>query len=225
MKKVKISVENGAAALKKCAGCTGCTNVEKSLNSPLVKVIPGISPRHEHGVEYDHADLLIITKVEGLDLGPGPMAFDAHHGGEISRAIKANNFRGAAGEHLTIEFAPEEKGGRPRYVVVVGIGAAEDVGRRRVCALFNYALTMACQLEARSLIIPIFPYRSSAGVLNLKGTAAVLRCLLAERVKRGSLGHLEEVRLLSTPQAKSHLETGLAVEHTLCSHCRIPKLV
>jgi len=109
-------------------------------------------------------------------------------------------------------------------MVVVGLGRPDDISRRRMCALFNYSLTLASQFKARSILIPIFPQRSSEAVMNLRGTAAVLRCLVDQRVKSGTLDALEEVRLLCAPQAKQHIEQGLAVEHTLCNQCHILKL-
>lgn len=191
---------------------------------PVIKVIGGISPKHEHGVEYDHADLLILTKVYGQDLGGGPQSFDLHHGGAISKAIAEQGFHGAAGEHLILSFAGED--GVRRHVAVVGLGKPEEVGKRRVCALFNYAIDLARlpEIQAKSLIFPIFPYRSTGAVLNLRGTGAILRCLVDERAERGTLGALQEIRVLCAPQARAHIESGLAVEHSLCSQCRIPKL-
>lgn len=189
-----------------------------------ITVIGGISPKHEHGVEYDHADLLILTKLYGQDLGRGPLAFDAHHGGAISAGIAAHDFRGEAGEHLVLKFETEEN--RPTFVAVIGLGKPEDVSKRRICALFNLALNLAQspEIQAKSMIFPVFPYRSSGTTLNLRATGAILRCILDQREQKGTLGVLEEVRVLCAPQARAHIESGLAIERTLCSQCRIPKL-
>jgi len=73
-------------------------------------------------------------------------------------------------------------------------------------------------------VIPIFPYRSSSNQLSLRGTGAILHCLMAERARLGTTGALKELRLLCAPQAKSHLQIGLAVERSLCAHCHIPQL-
>jgi hypothetical protein len=89
-----------------------------------------------------------------------------------------------------------------------------------MCDFFNYSLAMACRYKAHSLLIPVFPYRSSAAALNLRGTGAILRCLLNERARRGMIGDLQEVLLLCAPQAKRHLEAGIAVDHALCRQCR-----
>jgi len=213
---------------KRCEGCTGCTgysNHEAEHPAPAITVIGGINPRHQHGVEYDTADLLILTKVLGSDLGAGPMAFDAHHNGAVSKAMVAANFQGNVGEHLAVEVPAIEAGGRPRHIVVVGLGKADDISRRRMCALFNYSMALASEYEARSILIPIFPQRSSGAVMNLRGTAAVLRCLVDQKAKSGAIASLKEVRLLCAPQAKQHLEQGIAVDHTLCNQCHIPKLV
>ncbi len=213
---------------QRCEGCTGCTgfsNHAAEHPSPAITVIGGINPRHQHGVEYDTADLVILTKVLGSDLGAGPMAFDARHNGAISKAMAAHDFQGTVGEHLAVEVPAIEPGGRPRHIVVVGLGKADDISRRRMCALFNYSMALASEYKARSILIPIFPQRSSGAVLNLRGTGAVLRCLVDQKAKSGSINELKEVRLLCAPQAKQHLEQGVAVDHTLCNECHIPKLV
>jgi hypothetical protein len=213
---------------QRCEGCTGCTGVNASAGehlSPTITVTGGINPRHQHGVEYDTADLLILTKVLGSDLGAGPMAFDAHHNGAISKTMVAHNFQGNVGEHLAVEVPAIEAGGRPRHIVVVGLGKADDISRRRMCALFNYSMALASEYKARSILIPIFPQRSSGAVMNLRGTGAVLRCLVDQKAKSGAIASLKEVRLLCAPQAKQHLEQGIAVDHTLCNQCHIPKLV
>lgn len=189
-----------------------------------ITVIGGISPKHEHGVEYDHADLLILTKLYGQDLGRGPLAFDAHHDGAISASIAAHNFHGAAGEHLILRFERKDK--PPTFVAVIGLGKPEDVSKRRICALFNLALNLSQseEIQAKSMIFPVFPYRSTGSTLNLKATGAILRCILAQREQKGNLGVLEEVRVLCAPQARAHIESGLAIERTLCSQCHIPRL-
>ena len=213
---------------QRCEGCTGCTSVNASAGahlSPTISLIGGVNPRHQHGVQYDTADLLILTKVLGSDLGAGPMPFDAHHNGAVSAAMAAHNFQGNVGEHLAVEVPAIEPGGRPRHIVVVGLGKADDISRRRMCALFNYSMALASEYKALSILIPIFPQRSSGAVMNLRGTAAVLRCLVDQKTKSGAIASLKEVRLLCAPQAKQHLEQGIAVDHTLCNHCHIPQLV
>jgi len=115
---------------QRCEGCTGCTgysNHEAEHPSPVITVIGGINPRHQHGVEYDTADLVILTKVLGSDLGAGPMAFDARHNSAISKAMAAHDFQGTVGEHLAVEVPAIEPGGRPRHIVVVGLGKADDI--------------------------------------------------------------------------------------------------
>jgi hypothetical protein len=142
-----------------------------------------------------------------------------------AQTMVAHNFQGNVGEHLAVEVPAIEAGGRPRHIVVVGLGKADDISRRRMCALFNYSMALASEYKARSILIPIFPQRSSGAVMNLRGTGAVLRCLVDQKAKSGAIASLKEVRLLCAPQAKQHLEQGIAVDHTLCNECHIPKLV
>mgnify|MGYP001397753575 CR=1 FL=1 len=55
------------------------------------------------------------------------------------------------------------------------------------------------------------------------GTEGVMSAF--QKAKSGTINELKEVRLLCAPQAKQHLEQGVAVDHTLCNECHIPKLV
>jgi hypothetical protein len=218
-----------------CSGCAGRSDCPAYTGSevsapqpttftPTITVIAGINPSHQHGVEYDEADLLILTKALDVDLGPGPLAFDEHHEGAISKAIAANDFRGAARSHLdiTLPALPGEGPAQARHIVVIGLGKADHITRRSVCDVFADALNLACRLKSSTLLLPIFPQRSSEGTINLRGTGAILRCLVDEKVRRGALGQLKEIRLLCAPQAKRHLQDGLAVERTLCGTCRRP---
>ncbi|MBS1994641.1 MAG: hypothetical protein JSS83_29215 [Cyanobacteria bacterium SZAS LIN-3] len=202
-----------------CAGCSGCSlaAAPAPASAPTITVIAGINPSHQHGVEFDDADLLILTKMLDADLGPGPMAFDAHHGGVVTRALHEANFKGAVGEHLNV-LLPDSK----RRVIVIGLGKSDEVTRRRVCDLFSYALNLACQYNSQTMLLPIFPQRSSGPTLNLRGTGAILRCLVDEKVRRGALSQLKEIRLLCAPQAKRHLVDGLAIDRVLCGTCRRP---
>jgi hypothetical protein len=195
---------------------------------PEIVVVPGLSAHHRHGADFLDGDLLILTQLEGYELGPGPLLLDQALGGVVSAALKEQGFRGVAGETCVITLPglaeQTEQTARPRYVAVVGLGTAVGIASRRVCALFNAALELACRLQARSLILPVFPYRVSSDNLSLKATGAVLRCLVQVKAARGEVGLLKEFRLLCAPQAKANLLSGLAVERTLCHFCRIPHL-
>jgi len=206
-----------------CFGCNGCSS-PASGSGATISVIGGISAAHDYGLEYDHADLLIFTKVSDSDLGGGPRHFDDKHGGIVSRTINESGFRGEVQEVLEVELPSVGPSARTRRIAVIGLGRAQGVTRKSMCGLFNQALALAHRHNAHSLLIPVFPWRTSAAALNLKATGAILRCLVEERKRRGTLGNLQEITLLSTPQARRHIEAGLAVEHTLCSVCRIPNL-
>jgi len=211
------------AAGNPCLGCNGCSSAAPGP-TPTISVIGAISAAQNHGIEYDHADLLIFTKVRDSDLGGGPKHFDDNHGGIVARTIAESGFRGDTDEVLEVELPSAGPSAKTRRIAVIGLGRADGVTRKSMCNLFNHALALAHRHNAHSLLIPVFPWRTSAAALNLRATGAILRCLVEERNRRGTLGNLQEITLLSTPQARRHLEAGLAVEHTLCSLCRIPNL-
>ena len=70
---------------------------------------------------------LVVGVLEGLKLTPSAVAVDRKTSRAITRAIKASNFKGKAGESLAV-LAPA--GTRLDRVLVVGLGKAPDINER-----------------------------------------------------------------------------------------------
>lgn len=192
---------------------------EEALHLPEIKVIGGIGRKQNFGSQADDVDLLVLTQMAETHIGPGFQVFDEHFGGALSRAVAAAKVHGHVDEHILVEVP-----NGPR-VAIFGLGKAEEMGRRRVCALFNYVLALSIELNLRSVMIPVFPHRLTADELNLKGTAATFNCMLRSWARKpGGLKSLEEVRFLCTHQAKVQLDQGFLVTRQLCATCKPPVL-
>ena len=164
-------------------------------------------------------DLLVLSRLEHTILGGGPSRFDAALGGCISRKLSESRFQGNRGDSLLFSTGHE----RIRNVLIVGIGAACQVGRRTICGLFEHIIEKAEEIGANKVSLPIFPGRLTAP--NLKGTLAVLRCRMAQHYSiHAGRPRIKEFEILCTPQAKRHIVNGLAVHHPLCPTCPAPKI-
>ena len=75
---------------------------------------------------------LVVGVLDGLKLTPSAKAVDKKTNRAITRAIKASNFKGKAGQSLSV-LAPA--GTRLDRVLVVGLGKAPDVDERTMVKL------------------------------------------------------------------------------------------
>lgn len=169
-------------------------------------------------IESVHTDLLVLTELEHMRLGPGPARFDALLDSAISKALAEDHFSGRLGNSLLIKT----DNAKIREVVVVGIGKPAAFGRPSLCGLFRLVFEQAVASGAKKVTIPVFPGRLTD--INLKGTAAVLRCKILQLASEGLLGSIEEVEILTSPQATRHFLLGLQVEEPLCRVCRNPRI-
>lgn len=169
-------------------------------------------------IESVKTDLLVITHLEHMRLGHGPQRFDELLGNRISQAVADAHFAGNLGDSLLVETADQ----KIKRVLIVGLGKPDTFGRPNLCGLFRMIFESARATGATKVSIPIFPGRLTD--LNLKGTAAVLRCKLSLLGSQGALGDLDEVEILCAPQATRHLLSGFSVEQQLCRVCKNPKI-
>lgn len=198
-----------------CPGPAG----HEPLNLPEVKVVAAVGRKQDFAPLADKVELLVLTQLADSHSGPGFQAFDQHYGGALSAAVKAAHFAGHSDEHILVEPDNGPK------VAIFGLGKVEEMGRRRICAFFNYVLALSIELNVRSVMIPIMPHRLTAGELNLKGTAAVFNCMMQSWARKpGGLRALAEVQFLCTHQAKVQLDHGLEVTRQLCATCHPPVL-
>jgi hypothetical protein len=182
---------------------------------PVKLTIYGAFDHSQESIESVQTDLLVLTRLQYMHPGPSSVRFDSLLNATVSAAIAEHNFYGRLGDSLLVST------GDPyiKQVLVVGLGKPSGFGRPTLCGLFRLVFEKAMQSGSRKVSIPIFPGRLTD--INLKGTAAVLKCklnLLADQK------HLEEVEILCAPQAIRHLLSGLGKEEQLCRVCHNPSI-
>ena len=201
-------------AVMACAG----PNSHQPIKLPEVKVVSAIGRKQGFAALANDVDLLVLTQLADNRSGPGFQAYDEQFNGALSAALDEAQFAGHTDEHILVELP-----GGPK-VAIFGLGKPEEMGRRRICAFFNYVFALSIELNVRSVLIPIFPHRLTAGELNLKGTAAVFNCIMQSWARKPGGLNLEEIHFHCTHQAKVQLEHGLVVTRQLCATCHPPVL-
>ncbi len=155
-------------------------------------------------------DMLLLTRLENLALGPGPQAVDNALEGLISRKMSSKKFSGALGQHLLFDLDPRKFGERPqRFILLVGVGSPRKFCGRAACQIFRLVVDKALETGVEEVTIPFAPNRITDGALNLKGTAHILNGVLSDNQTRLDSSPLRRVQVLCTPQARKHVEHGL----------------
>ncbi len=163
------------------------------------------------GLEKVSTSMLMLTKVAGTTPGDGIRAVDQSLDGLISKRVGKVGFKGDLGEHLTFSIGankPQEN------VLLVGLGRASKFDTKALCQVVGLAVDQALAKKAPRLSIPILPNRLTD--LNLQGTAHIIKALVERKLAKvkGSQDAELEIELVCTPQAKRHIEAGLACGHT-----------
>jgi hypothetical protein len=173
-------------------------------------VNPSLKPGNA-GLETIKTDMLMLTKLGGLGLGPGPKAVDKLLEGKLSRRIQQRRFKGELGEHLTLQLGEENAA---RNVLLVGLGSAADLDYCGMQQVIKVAITRAISMGCTRISLDMPKNRITAARMNLVGTAKTLKdCVedaLAE-VAADKDGVLE-FELICSPQAAPHLKRGLAIQ-------------
>ncbi|HEY9870895.1 MAG TPA: M17 family peptidase N-terminal domain-containing protein [Candidatus Obscuribacterales bacterium] len=164
-------------------------------------------------VAETRTDLLMLTKLEGMPLGPTPTAVDRALGGLISREAKRSGFTGELGQQLLVEIDPQSHPQCPqRYILLVGLGSPQKFCGKVACQVFRLVIDKALELGVEHVTIPFAPNRMTVSSLNLKGTAHILREVVDEKLSgRKGRQSLKEIQLLCTPQARKHIQDGLDI--------------
>ena len=179
--------------------------------APKFIVTSGMGMAGRPGVHQLRTDLLLLTRLAGMALGPGPEAVDQSLNGLISRKAKQLRFTGELGKHLLVELDPKVHKDNPqRYVMLMGLGNHEKFDGRACCQVFRTLVDKAIELGVKHLTIPFAPNRMTG--MNLRGTAHLLREVVEEKAEAlGDNFQLELIELYCTPAAKRHIEAGLKI--------------
>jgi hypothetical protein len=167
----------------------------------------------QSGVDSIKTDMLMLTKMSGLGLGPGPQAVDQRVAGRLSQKIKRKNFQGNLGESLVLRL-PEGEDAPAKNVLMIGLGS---IGAFNYCGLrqvMHLAVERAIKEKVSRLSIEISKDRLNASTLNLTGTAHGIKECVNEKLaeigadRDGTL----EVELICTSQAARFVRKGIAIQ-------------
>ena len=166
------------------------------------------------GLQAIKTDLLVLTKLAGMELGPGPRAVDTALGGLLTQRMQERRFRGDCLEHILIDLQEEGYTDVPqRYILLVGLGSPARFCSHGTCKVFRLVLDKAVELGVDKVTIPFPPKRVTGPGLNLKGTAALLKRVVVNRFgadgEQAGDGVIDTVEIVSTPQARRYIQSGL----------------
>jgi hypothetical protein len=167
------------------------------------------------------AEMLVIPRVEGSNLGGPLLALDRALDGLLSHSISANGFHGRLGERLLVEIPDSQS--NLRHLLFVGLGNPEKTVRPHFCGLFGLALESASDLAANKVTLPLFPSSLWNGATTMKGVCFVLGCRMHNAPSSRVTG-VKELEVLASAQAKRFVEQGLQSSRQLCFHCSDPQL-
>jgi len=101
---------------------------------------------------------LVVGVLDGLKLTPSAKAVDKKTSRAITRAIKASNFKGKAGQSLSV-LAPA--GTRLDRVLVVGLGKAKDVDERTMVKLGGQIYVALASCGSKAATVQVDPVEKS----------------------------------------------------------------
>jgi hypothetical protein len=176
------------------------------------------------GVHEVQTDMLLLTKLAGIPLGPGPSAVDESLDGLISRKMERAKFKGDLGKFILIEVDQKAYPDCPqRYILLVGLGSPQKFSSQTVCSVFQLVVDKALELGVEHVTIPFAPNRMTVSSLNMKGMAHLLKEVVETRMAalKGD-PELKRIQLLCSPQARKHIKAGLDIpsrhSRTCCIH-------
>lgn len=178
--------------------------------TPKFTILAKMGVTNGPGVAELPTDLLLLTKVAGMALGPGPQAVDNSLQGMISRKVDQRKFRGELAKSIRFDLDSEVSDRPQRHILLVGIGSSQTFDREAACKVFGELIDQALRLGVEHVTVPFPANRTTGPSLNLKGTAHILKEVAEEKcAKLESPPVLKEIVIFCTPQAKSHILAGL----------------
>jgi len=164
------------------------------------------------GLEAVNTDLLMLTKMSGMGLGPGPQAVDQRLAGRLSEKMRQRKFKGDLGEHLSLRLGDENPA---RNVLLFGLGTPGKLDYCGLREVIQQAVVKAVTMGCTRMTVEVPKDRLLATKLNLTGTAHAVKEFVTEKLAEigaGRQGTLE-VELVCTPQAARFLRKGLSIQH------------
>ena len=197
-----------------------------SAPMPAISTVPVLGRKPELVPELFDTDMLVLTMMESTRPAGLFSLLDERLRGLISRAREKAAFRGALGSYILLDLAQEGFAEpRPRFILLVGLGDYKNFTLPIMCGLMRLVLEKSAELGVEKVTLPVIPNRLSQHSLNLVGTGSIIHCRVEERfMLHGGIGNLKDIVLLCTPQAKKHLDEGLACSSPRCPICPDPRI-
>lgn len=173
-------------------------------------VTPSLGPKEDLGLENIQAELLLLTKMNGVGFGPGPKAVDQKVGGALTGTLRKEKFVGKVGESVVIDI--DDQSG----IIVVGLGSSSQFEVRSLCKAVSVAVDKALELDRR-LTIPFVPDALSG--IKITGQVHIIREVVAAKLSEHPEEGEFEVEFVCSRQAKRHIEAGLAIPLTHETPC------
>jgi len=173
-----------------------------------------ISPtlNSEGGVQSIRTPMLMLTKIQGMGLGAGPKAIDAHCDGLLSQALEQHGFRAELAEAVTVELGSASP---QQYLVMMGLGSVQNFNPCGLHDVIEAAVDQALSKGCNKLTVPVVANRLTALNINLRGTAHIVRQSVERKLGAIESDQTFEVEFVCTAQAKRHIQQGLDV---VCQH-------
>ncbi|HEY9777866.1 MAG TPA: M17 family peptidase N-terminal domain-containing protein [Planktothrix sp.] len=174
-------------------------------------VNPALKTGSLEGVEAVSTDLLMLAKLSGMGLGPGPQAVDQRLAGRLSEKMRQRKFQGNLGEHLTLKIGPDAPA---RNVLLVGLGSPGKLDYRGWKEVIQLAVDRAVTMGCSRLTLEIPKDRLTAASMNLTGTAHAIKEFVTTKLAELTANRqgILEVELVCTPQAARYLKKGLSIQ-------------
>lgn len=176
-----------------------------------ISIVPTMGKSGSLEIPEIRTDLLMLTKLAGMPLGPTPSALDRALDGLILRKMKDADFTGEQGQHLLVDLGRRKH--PQRAILLVGLGNPQKFNGKVACQVFRLLIDQALEQGVAHAVIPFAPNRMTVSSLNLKGTAHILREVVDERLsgRKGARASLKEIQVICTPQARKHIQEGLDI--------------
>jgi hypothetical protein len=181
----------------------------------------------QNGVDSVKTEMLMLTKMSGLGLGPGPQAVDQRVAGRLSEKIRRKKFQGNLGESLVLRLSDEDDA-PAKNVLLVGLGSISTFNYCGLRQVMHLAVERAVKEKVSRLSIEISKDRLNASTLNLTGTAHGIKECVNEKLAEIGADHdgTLEVELICTSQAARFVRKGLTIQrqskHPCCDAPKPP---
>lgn len=193
--------------------------VQLIAQKPMYQLVPLMGRKSLDDLD---TDLVLLPVLAGMKVPRDLHARKTAVAELIKQSIKDEDFQGKRGETLLINVDSDSSQEKPGpKVLLAGLGRHDQFCGRVAFQMFKLLIEEAIEQKARRVTIPFVPNRGTSSCLTMKGMAHKLN-LAVTRVfeEQDREVALRELQIFCTPQAKLHIEKGLAIPVDGTSGCR-----